>query len=74
VSLRGKVDSDEAKAAAASVTQAVDGVRSVSNDLQVVPPGDRAATDPSETDITRQVKGPLSKDASLKTVDVLGVN
>ena len=34
VSLRGKVDSDEAKAAAASVAKAVDGVKSVRNDLQ----------------------------------------
>jgi hyperosmotically inducible protein len=42
VTLRGKVDSDEAKAAAASIAQAVDGAKSVRSDLQVVPPGDRA--------------------------------
>jgi hyperosmotically inducible protein len=70
VSLRGKVDSDAAKAAAASVAKAVDGVKSVRNDLQVVPAGDRKVIDTSDTDITRQVKGRLSKDAQLKKVDV----
>jgi osmotically-inducible protein OsmY len=70
VSLRGKVDSDDAKAAAASVAQAVEGVKSVRNDLRVVPPGDRKVTDTSDKDITRQVKGRLSKDARLKKIDV----
>lgn len=70
VTLRGKVDSGEAKAAAASVAQAVDGVKSVRNDLQVVPPGDRKAVDASDKDITSQVEGRLSKDAQLKKVDV----
>jgi osmotically-inducible protein OsmY len=70
VSLRGKVDSDDAKAAAASVAQAVEGVKSVRNDLQVVPPGDRKVIDTSDKDITRQVEGRLSKDAQLKKVDV----
>jgi osmotically-inducible protein OsmY len=70
VSLRGKVDSDDAKAAAASVAQAVEGVKSVRNDLQVVPPGDRKVVDISDKDITRQVEGRLSKDAQLKKVDV----
>ena len=70
VTLRGKVDSDGAKAAAASITKAVDGVKGVRNDLQVVPPGDRKATDVSDKDITRQVEGRLAKDAQLKKVDV----
>lgn len=70
VSLRGKVDSDDAKAAAASVAQAVEHVESVRNDLQVVPPGDRKVIDVSDKDITRQVEGRLSKDAQLKKVDV----
>jgi hyperosmotically inducible protein len=70
VSLRGKVDSDDAKAAAVSVAQAVEGVKSVRNDLQVVPPGDRKVIDISDKDITRQVEGRLSKDAQLKKVDV----
>ena len=70
VTLRGKVDSDEAKAAAASVAKAVEGVNSVKNDLQVVPPGDRKMTDASDKDITQQVEGRLAKDAQLKKVDV----
>jgi len=70
VSLRGKVDSDDAKAAAASVAQAVEHVKSVRNDLQVVPPGDRKVIDISDKDITRQVEGRLSRDAHLKKVDV----
>jgi osmotically-inducible protein OsmY len=70
VTLRGKVDSDEAKMAAASVTQAVEGVKSVRNDLQVVPPGDRKLTEISDKEITSQVEGRLSKDAQLKKVDV----
>jgi len=70
VTLRGKVDSDEAKAAAASVAKAVEGVNSVRNDLQVVPPGDRKMTDASDKDITQQVEGRLARDAQLKKVDV----
>jgi osmotically-inducible protein OsmY len=70
VSLRGKVDSDTAKAAAASVARAVDGVKSVRNDLRVVPAGDRKAIAASDTSITRQVEGRLAKDAQLKKVDV----
>jgi hyperosmotically inducible protein len=70
VSLRGKVDSEEAKAAAASITKAVEGVTTVRNDLEVVAPVDRRAVDASDKDITRQVEGRFSKDAQLKKVDV----
>src|SRR6267142_320430 len=70
VSLRGKVDSDNAKAAAASVARAVDGVKSVRNDLRVVPAGDRKGIDASDKDITRQVERRLAKDAQLKTIGV----
>ena len=70
VSLRGKVDSDDAKAAAASIAKAVDGVKSVRNDLQVVPAEDRKVIDASDTFITRQVEDRLAKDAQLKKVDV----
>lgn len=70
VSLRGKVDSEEAKAAAGSVTKSVEGVKSVRNDLEVVSPGDRKMVDTSDKDITRQVEGRLSNDAQLRKVDV----
>jgi osmotically-inducible protein OsmY len=70
VSLRGKVDSEEARAAAGSVAEAVDGVKSVRNDLEVVSPGDRKAVDTSDEDITRQVEGRFSNDAQLRKVDL----
>lgn len=70
VTLRGKVDSDEAKAAAGALAAKLDGVKSVRNDLQVVAPGDRKAVDISDDSITHQVKGGLAKDARLGKVDV----
>jgi hyperosmotically inducible protein len=70
VTLRGKVDSAEAKIAAASLTEGIDGVKSVRNDLQVVAPADRTAVDISDKDITSQVKDRVSKDPRLKNVDV----
>jgi hyperosmotically inducible periplasmic protein len=70
VTLRGKVDSDEAKAAAASLAEGIEGVKSVRNDLQVVVPADRKAVDISDKDITSQVEDRLSKDPRLKKVDV----
>lgn len=70
VTLRGKVDSDEAKAAAGALTGKLDGVKGVRNDLQVVAPGDRKAVDISDDGITQQVKGGLAKDARLGKVDV----
>jgi hyperosmotically inducible periplasmic protein len=69
VTLRGKVDSDEAKAAAASLAEGIEGVKSVRNDLQVVAPADRKAVDISDQDITRQVADRLSKDPRLTKVD-----
>ena len=70
VSLRGKVDSGDAKAAAASVAQGVEGVKRVRNDLQVVPPGERKVVEASDTEITRQVEARLAKDTRFKKVDV----
>jgi hyperosmotically inducible protein len=70
VMLRGKVDSDEAKAAAASIAGGVEHVKAVKNDLQVVPVGDRKVTDVSDKDITRQVAARFSKTSQLTKVDV----
>ena len=70
VRLRGKVDSDEARTAAASIAEGIEHVKAVKNDLEVVAIGDRKATDVSDKDITSQVEGRLSKDAQLKKVDV----
>jgi hyperosmotically inducible protein len=70
VMLRGKVDSDEAKTAATSIAEGVEHVRAVKNDLQVVPIGDRKATDISDKDITRQIEASFSKTTQLTTVAV----
>jgi hyperosmotically inducible protein len=70
VHLRGKVDSAEAKSAAGEITQRVEGVKSVKNDLQVVAPTARKAVDASDSDIAKVVGTRLSKNTQLKKVDV----
>jgi len=61
VMLRGKVDSEESRTAAASIAEGVEHVKAVKNDLQVVAVGDRKTTDVSDKDITRQVGAQLTK-------------
>jgi len=70
VHLRGKVDSAEAKAAAAEIAKGIEGVQSVKNDLQVVAPGARKMVDAKDEDIDKAVEARLKKDAQLKNVDV----
>ena len=70
VHLRGKVDSDESKAAAAAIATGIDGAKSVKNDLQVVSPTARKAVDANDKDITKAVESRTSKDANLKKLDV----
>lgn len=70
VHLRGKVDSDEAKTAAAEVAQNVEGVQSVKNDLQVVAPAARKAVNASDKDIAKAVETRMHRDTQLKSVDV----
>jgi len=70
VHLRGKVDSADAKAAATSVAQGIDGVKSVKNDLQVVSPGARKAVDAKDADIANAVETRLGRESDLKKVDV----
>ena len=70
VYLRGKVDSAEAKTAAAEVTRGIEGVKNVKNDLQVVPASTRKAVTADDKAITKSVESRLSKDADLKKVDV----
>lgn len=68
--LRGKVDTDAAKQAAEEVAKGVDGVKSVKNELQVVPAGDKKMVEAKDEDLTKQVKTRLQNDARLKKVDV----
>jgi hyperosmotically inducible protein len=70
VHLRGKVDSAEAKVAATSVAQGIEGVKSVKNDLQVVSPGARKAVDAKDSDIAKAVESRLSRERDLKKIDV----
>lgn len=70
VHLRGKVDSAEAKAAAADIAKGIDGVTSVKNDLQVVAPEKRDMVEAKDADIKKAVQSRLSKDSQLKSVDV----
>jgi hyperosmotically inducible periplasmic protein len=70
VMLRGKVDSDAAKHAAADITKMLDGVKSVKNDLEVVAPSAREAVEEKDEAITARVKEHFTKDAHLKKADI----
>jgi hyperosmotically inducible periplasmic protein len=70
VRLHGKVDSDEARTAAASIAGGVEYVKAVKNDLQVVAPRDRKTTDISDQEITRLVESRLATTAQLTAVAV----
>jgi len=70
VHLRGKVDSADAKAAAGEIAKGIDGVKSVTNDLQVVAPERRSAVAANDKEITRQVEQRLDRDPQTKKIDV----
>jgi hyperosmotically inducible protein len=70
VMLRGKVDSDAAKAAAESIAKGVEGVKSVKNELQVVPASARKTVKAADADISKMVQSRLSKDPQFAKVDV----
>ncbi len=66
VMIRGKVDSDAAKQAAETIAKGIDGAKTVKNDLQVVAPFKREATDDKDEAITARVNEHMAKDAPLK--------
>jgi hyperosmotically inducible periplasmic protein len=70
VTLRGKVDSAEAKTAAEAIAKSVEGVKGVKNTLQVVAPSQQAAVEANDKDIARTVKDRISKDARLQKADI----
>jgi len=70
VMLRGKVDSTEAKQAAADITKLLDGVKTVKNDLEVVAPSKREVVEEKDEVITARVKKKIAKDAHLKKADI----
>jgi len=70
VMIRGKVDSDAAKQAAEGIAKEIDGVKSVKNELQVVAPAKREATDDKDEAITTRVNEQFAKDANLKKAGI----
>jgi hyperosmotically inducible protein len=70
VRLYGKVDSQEARTAAASIAGGIEHVKAVKNDLQVVAPRDRKMTDISDQEITRLVESRFAKTDQLTEVTV----
>lgn len=70
VMLRGKVDSNEAKAAAAEVAKGIEGVKMVKNELQVVAPADRKAVDADDNQISKAVEDRFKRDPELKNARI----
>jgi hyperosmotically inducible protein len=70
VMIRGKVDSDAAKQAAEGIAKGIDGVKTVKNDLQVVAPAKREATDDKDEAITARVNAQIAKDSYLKDAGI----
>ncbi len=70
VTLRGKVDSEEAKSAAGEVVKGVEHVKGVKNDLQVVAPKERKAVDTNDKEINARVEDRLKKDSALKSAKI----
>jgi osmotically-inducible protein OsmY len=70
VTLRGKVDSAEAKTAAGEIAKGSEHVKSVRNELQVVAPSNRSEVTASDKDITKNVQTRFSRDSRLKAVNV----
>ena len=70
VMLRGKVDSEEAKSAAAEIAKGVEHVKSVRNELQVVPPADRPKVDTDDKAIAQRIDRKLKDDPQLKTAKI----
>ena len=70
VTIRGKVDSSDAKLAAEGIAKGIDGVKSVKNDLQVVPPAKREATDDKDAAITTRVNAQIANNADLKKAGI----
>src|SRR4029078_1501616 len=70
VTIRGEVDSHGAKQAAEGVAKGIDGAKTVKNDLQVVAPSKREATDDKDDAITARVNAHTVKDTQLKNAGI----
>jgi hyperosmotically inducible periplasmic protein len=67
VTLRGKVDSDADRLAAADIARRVEGVKDVRNDLIIVPPAQRAQVEATDGRISRLIKEQLNQDPQLQS-------
>ncbi len=70
VSLRGKVDSDEAKQAAEADAEKIDGVQKVVNHLVVVPKSAQQAVQRKDDQIVKDVENRLKTDPNLKEASI----
>jgi osmotically-inducible protein OsmY len=70
VTLRGKVDSAEARTVAGDITKGSEHVKGMRNELQVVARSNRSEVKASDKDITKNVQSRFSHDSRLKAVNV----
>jgi osmotically-inducible protein OsmY len=70
VTLHGKVDAQEAKEKAATVTKKIEGVRDVRNLLQVIEAGRHEETEVDDKAIAKNVEDALEADKSLEESDI----
>lgn len=70
VTLLGKVPTPKAKQAAIEVAIKIDGVKTVNNELQIVPASKREAVNDKDETITDNVETILDNDAALKDLDL----
>ena len=70
VTLRGKVDSNEAKAAATEIAKSTEHVKSVRNELQVVAPSQRDRVDADDKQISKSVEQRFKQDPQLKSAKI----
>jgi hyperosmotically inducible periplasmic protein len=66
VTLSGKVDNEQAKAAGTEVTRGIDGVKNVNNQLQVVPDAKRKDVNAADDKIEDNIKKATDTDPNLK--------
>jgi len=70
VTLRGKVDSADAKAAAFDIAKGIEHVKSVRNELQVVAPSQRDQVDADDKKIGKSVEQRFKQDPQLKSAKI----
>jgi len=70
VTLSGKVDSDEAKTSAESVVKSIEGVKSVNNQLQVVPEEKRKEVNARDEKINDDIEKALDSDPALQDLSL----